>query len=169
MHFQEAALALAVIAALAFVGAAPAHASASSRHVGAHRAYVKNTGVAFVGVRSAAGRVRGRITTFGRSPRFVDLVGDRDSGFGFYPLPLRYRIGAWRERQRRAIRSANAIRFAIASTAIYDYAYADGYGYGYHHGIFNPIDGYGTPFFPGYYGGADEPYEDRGPFGRPYN
>jgi hypothetical protein len=152
MFFRKAASAsaLAVIAALAFFGAAPV-ASASSRHVGAHRAHVKAARGGVVGVRYSSGRMRGRLTAVRRPSHFVALVGDPESGLGFDPLPWQYRIGAWRWRQRHAIESANAIGVAIASTAIYNHAYWGGYGYGHHHGVFDPFDGVGTPFFGGYY------------------
>ena len=54
----------------------------------------------------------------GRTGRFVELVGDPDSGLGFYPLPIRYRIGAWRYRvppQRPPWQ--NPVLFAIAADA----------------------------------------------------
>jgi hypothetical protein len=101
----------------------------------------------------------------GRGGRYADLVGDPDSGLGFYPLPWAYRVGAWRARERRAFEARNDIGFAIASTAIYNNAWP--YGYGTHRGVFNPYDGYGTPFFAGWYGPGDPNAED-GPLGRPY-
>lgn len=115
--------------------------------------------------------MRGRLTAVRRRPHFAALVGDPGSGYGFYPLPWAYRVGAWRARQRRAMASAEAIGVAVASTAIYSYGfpYGDDYGFGHHHGVFNPIDGYGTPFFAGYYGPAGGPGQERGPFGNPYN
>ncbi|WOJ90515.1 hypothetical protein RZS28_04250 [Methylocapsa polymorpha] len=147
MFFRKAASAsaLAVIATLAFFDAAPASASASSRHPGAHRAHAKAARAGFVGVRYAPGHLRGRPS------HFAALVGDPESGLGFYPLPWQYRIGAWRWRQRHAMQVANDIGFAIASTAVYSYPYWGGYGYGHHHGVFDPFDGVGTPFFGGYY------------------
>jgi hypothetical protein len=40
---------------------------------------------------------------------------------------------------------------------------------GYHYGVFNPVDGVGTPFFGGYYGPAgDDDEPPPFPFGRPY-
>jgi hypothetical protein len=83
-------------------------------------------------------------------------------------MPIR--IAAWRYRQRRAMQAASAIGFAIASTAVYSNAYQFGYGYGFghHHGVFDPVDGVGSPFFAGYYGPAGDYGDDPGPFGRPY-
>ena len=99
-----------------------------------------------------------------RAGHYADLVGDPDSGLGFYPLPWVYRVGAWRARQRQAFNSYNDIRFAIMSQAIYSYAwpYNDN-----RPGVFNPYDGYGTPFFAGWYGPGD-PDAPASPFGRPY-
>ena len=39
---------------------------------------------------------------------------------------------------------------------------------GYRYGVFNPIDGVGTPFFAGYYGPAGGYDEAPTLFGRPY-
>ncbi len=100
--------------------------------------------------------------------RFVALVGDPDSGLGFYPLPIRYRIGAWRYRLRhRRPPWQNPVLFAIAADAA-RYNYWIPADQGYRYGVFNPVDGVGTPFFGGYYGQADDDEEPPFPFGRPY-
>jgi hypothetical protein len=169
MRFRDTAWALAIVVA-GFACAAAASASPKTKHVDAHRSHFSGAGQR-LGVNHADGRLRGRITSGKRSSQFVALVGDQGSGVGFYPLPWQYRAGAWRERQRRAMEASDAIHYAVASEAIgYDYLFPGGEGYGltHHHGIFNPVDGYGTPFFAGYYGGAGEPGDDPGPFGRPY-
>jgi hypothetical protein len=182
MLFKSATSALAVIAMLAFVGAAPAPASAASqqtgKQTGAHskahgKVHGKQAGAQRAKGRSARAKSpRARLTTLGNSSGFVALVGDKSSGYGFYPLPWHYRVGAWRWRQQRAARSAEALGVAVASTAVYSYGYGfpGGYGYGLsnHHGVFNPVDGYGSPFFAGYYGPAGDSGGDPGPFGRPY-
>jgi hypothetical protein len=101
--------------------------------------------------------------------RFADLVGDPDSGLGFYALPLPYRIGAWRYRLRNeAPPWQNPVRFAIAADAArYNY-WLPVANAGYRYGVFNPIDGVGTPFFAGYYGPAGGYDEAPTLFGRPY-
>lgn len=87
----------------------------------------------------------------GQSSGWVDLSQDSASGAGFYPLPPQYRNGAVQTRQQRAIEYANnPIRSAIASEEI-GYDFDEGYAFGHGHGIFDPDDGYGTPFFAGYY------------------
>jgi hypothetical protein len=82
---------------------------------------------------------------------YVSLVGDPDSGLGFYPLPLKYRIGAWRYHlMHRRPWWDNPVLFAIAADAArYNYWVPANRDYVY--GVFNPYDGVGTPFFGGYY------------------
>jgi len=96
------------------------------------------------------------------------LVGDRDSGLGFYNLPAQYRAGARMARSHQG----DAIRYAIGAEMGNGYYYGAGgedYGENHHHAMFNPVDGYGTPFFAGYYGPAGDPDDDRGPLGNPYD
>jgi hypothetical protein len=106
----------------------------------------------------------------GHGTGFVDLAGDPDSGLGFYPLPIHYRLGAWRYRlmHRRPIWQ-NPVLFAIAADAArYNYWIPGNRDYRY--GVFNPYDGVGTPFFGGYYGPAgDDDEPSPFPFGRPYS
>ncbi len=164
MRFRKIESALAIIAALALLFGAPEVASATSKHADAH--HHKH-----LSANSASGRVRGRITANRHTTGFAALVGDRSSGLGFYPLPWQYRVGAWRARQRQAMESYYAVHSAVAADATgYDYLFPGGGGYGltHHHGVFNPVDGYGSPFFAGYYGPAGPPDEDPGPLGRPY-
>lgn len=140
MRLQKTASKLAVITALAFAFAAPGEASAQSaasahpRHAGRH---------ARVSYAAAPGSA-------GQSSGYVDLSEDGQSGAGFYALPQPYRRAA---RQQRAIQyrgERNAMGVAIASEAI-GYDYDEGYAFGNAHGVFNPGDGVGTPFFGGYY------------------
>ncbi|MGO9674644.1 MAG: hypothetical protein ACLPSF_10850 [Methylocella sp.] len=159
MRSQKPKTVLAIIAVLAVFGAAPLHASEHRAGAG-HRvrgyAVIAGPAVLYAHGRVLHGRARGG--------HFAELVGDPDGGMGFYPLPWVYRVGAWRARQRRAFNSYNAIRFAIMSQAMYSYVfpYNDN-----RPGVFNAYDGYGTPFFAGYYGPGD-PAADPSPFGRPY-
>jgi hypothetical protein len=161
MRFQMAITALAVLAACA--DAAPSSASEHSRaaHPRVYRAITDRGSAAVTYAHRPPQRGHGP-----RSAHFAELVGDPDSGLGFYPLPWVYRAAAWRERQRRAYSSTNAVRFAIMSTALYSTAWWPYYGA--HRGVFNPYDGYGTPFFAGYYGPAGDPGAPRGPFGNAY-
>ncbi len=194
MPVRDAASAIAIIAArmilgaflvtvlgagLALLVAAPLVASESSRRLAAHRAHsyhtlfhrghVRSVNAEYAGVRYASGHVRGRLTAARGAPHYAALVGNRASGYGFYPLPLGVRIAAWRYRQRRAMQAARDIGIAVASTAVYSnwgpFGYGDGFGH--HHGVFNPIDGVGTPFFAGYYGGGGDD-DDPGPFSGGY-
>lgn len=95
----------------------------------------------------------------------VGLVGDRESGLGFHALPPQFRS----YRMARRHRPGDAIDYAIAAE-MGNYYGVGGYApYERHaHLMFNPVDGYGTPFFAGYYGPAGDPDEERGPFGNPY-
>jgi hypothetical protein len=100
---------------------------------------------------------------------YAALVGDPGSGLGFYPLPTQYRIGAWRYRQRHQRPPwDNPVLFAIMADAVrYDYAWVPA-NQGYRYGVFDPVEGVGTPFFGGYYGSAGDDEERPFPFGRPY-
>ena len=101
---------------------------------------------------------------------YAALVGDPGTGLGFYPLPMPVRVGAWRYRMAHARPYwQNPVRFAVAADAL-RYPYWIVADNGYRYGVFDPIEGYGSPFFAGYYGPAgddDEPPPP--PFGRPYH
>ena len=139
---------------------APALSTPASAWVVPHRQQTAHRATAAHYAVRGAGRVHGR-------SGLVALVGDRESGLGFYPLPRQYRTeGAPRDRR------GDAIRYAVATEAGTSYYYGQGGdGFADRRGrtLFNPVDGYGTPFFAGYYGPAGDPDEDRGPFGKPYN
>ena len=155
---------LAIAAAFVFAPAAQASPrskhSVSYRHAGgmSHHSFIRGIG------NSRAHGVSRRHGT-----GFADLVGDPGGGLGFYSLPARYRVGAWRYRVRHQRPPwQNPVLFAIAADAV---RYNDWIvtNQGYRYGVFNPNDGVGTPFFGGYYGPAgddDEPSPP--PFGRPY-
>ncbi|MGQ0446416.1 MAG: hypothetical protein ACT4O2_15155 [Beijerinckiaceae bacterium] len=117
-----------------------------------HRGYVRSlSGAEWRGL--TARRTRGR------GGHFVALVGDPGSGLGFYPLPIRYRLGAWRYRlTHRRPYWQNPVLFAIAADAARYNAWIPG-NRGYRYGVFNPVDGVGTPFFGGYYGLAGDDNE----------
>ncbi|MGH6829737.1 MAG: hypothetical protein ACREDG_01100 [Methylocella sp.] len=146
---------LAIVTAFALAPDAAAKAPSPSkghhhyRHVSAKapRTYIRGLGhgggIAYARRAHWAPRGQGR--------GFVNLVGDPGSGLGFYALPLKYRIGAWRYRlTHRRPWWDNPVLFAIAADAArYNYWIPANRGYAY--GVFNPYDGVGTPFFGGYY------------------
>jgi len=109
----------------------------------------------------------------GRGAGYKELVGDPDSGVGFYPLPTRYRIGAYRYHQRgdgvpRYIR--NGVLYAMmADQARYWYWNATPTVDAYKYGVYDPYDGVGTPYSAGYYGPAGTSDEPSFPFGDPYD
>jgi hypothetical protein len=162
---------LAIVTAFACASGAAAQTHSPSkrgiyhRHVSRalHRSYIRS-----IGYGSRLYGLRAHRVLRGRTGRFVALVGDPDSGLGFYPLPIRYRIGAWRYRVRHQRPPwQNPVLFAIAAdTARYNYWVPANQGYRY--GVFDPVEGVGTPFFGGYYGHADDDEEPPFPFGRPY-
>jgi hypothetical protein len=130
--------------ALAPAAAAPANHKPHphDRHIsGRHaRTYIQSLGHSGAGI-SYRGR-RG----------YTNLVGDPDSGLGFYPLPLKYRIGAWRYHlTHRRPWWDNPVLFAIAADAARYNCWVPA-NRDYACGVFNPYDGVGTPFFGGYYG-----------------
>ena len=159
-------LAIVTAFACASVAAAQAHSRAVyHRHVSGtlHRSYIRS-----IGYGSRLYGLRAHRVLRGRTGRFVALVGDPDSGLGFYPLPMRYRIGAWRYRVRHQRPPwQNPVLFAIAADAA-RYNYWVPANQGYRYGVFDPVEGVGTPFFGGYYGQADDDEEPPFPFGRPF-
>ncbi len=156
------ALVLASVTMFAFVWAA-ATAQAASRSAGTHHHKYVSGGY--------VGAIKPGVVYTSRG-HYVALVGDPGSGLGFYPLPLKYRIGAWRYRVAHAP-PPWAVPPVIAAAQAQAVRY---YGWGdptpaeaYHYGVYNPIDGVGTPFFAGFYGPAgDEDDKSSFPFGRPY-
>ena len=162
---------LAIVTAFACASAAAAQANSPSkrtvhyRHVRGtlHRSYIRS-----IEYGSRLYGLRVHRVLRGRTGHFVELVGDPYSGLGFYPLPIRYRIGAWRYRVRHQRPPwQNPVLFAIAADAA-RYNYWVPANQGYRYGVFDPVEGVGTPFFGGYYGHADDDEETSFPFGRPY-
>lgn len=109
----------------------------------------------------------------GRGAGYRELVGDPDAGVGFYPLPERYRAGAWRYHMREAavppfIR--NGVLYAMVMDRYrYDYWWATPAN-SWRYGVEDPFAGVGTPYFAGFYGPAEgDEDEPAFPFGRPYN
>jgi hypothetical protein len=164
---------LAIVTAFAFAPSAATAKPAPSPSKGTvHYRYVSGTlrrsFIRSIGYGSRLYGLRAHRVLRGRTARFVALVGDPDSGLGFYPLPIRYLIGAWRYRVRHQRPPwQNPVLFAIAADAV-RYNYWVPANQGYRYGIFNPVDGVGTPFFGGYYGHADDDEEPPFPFGRPF-
>ncbi len=126
------------------------------------------------------GYVRGeRGSRFSHGRGYADLVGDSESGLGFYPLPERYREGAARYRYENSGRRyfglygyGNAVQQAVLFDAIRNPSFTPTSAVnGYRYGVFDPIDGVGTPFFAGYYSAGTRDASD-GPepiFGNPLN
>jgi hypothetical protein len=124
------------------------------------RAHVMHEGVAF-----APGTLR---SSHGRGHHYADLVGDPDSGYGFYPLPPAIRAAAWRYKVTHRVPPwQDPLYVAVASTAAGYHSYGPG-SFSNAHSMFDPIDGVGTPFFAGYYGPASDDDDRPFPFGRPY-
>jgi len=87
----------------------------------------------------------------GRGTGLADLVGDPRSGYGFHPLPIEVQIAAARYRfMHRRWPWQNPVLAAMAADAVRNPCYIPA-NQAYRCGVFNPIDGVGTPFFAGYY------------------
>ncbi|MCI0467586.1 MAG: hypothetical protein L0Y57_11370 [Beijerinckiaceae bacterium] len=150
MRWRRKALVLWGLAAFLLAPAAAAKTPAAHRQLSAKppRAYLRSLGHGGSGI---AYPQRAHWAPRGQGRGFAALVGDPGSGLGFYALPLKYRIGAWRYRltHRRPWRD-NPVLFAIAADAArYNYWIPGNRDYIY--GVFNPYDGVGTPFSGGYY------------------
>ena len=165
MRFGKTAAALTIAATLASVYAVPAQAAA--KH-GVHHKTLAQIRGNHMSLRFADPSMMGARGHGHHGTGMAALVGDRDSGLGFYNPPAQYRAGARLAKSRQG----DAIRYAIGSEMGNGYYYGIGGeddGARNHHAMFNPVDGYGTPFFAGYYGPAGDPDEDRGPFGNTYD
>lgn len=101
------------------------------------------------------------------------LVSDGPgTGFGFHRLPAPYAVAAavHRDRQSAAVRSAVIDDALTHGSGPYglglpgDSVY--GYGTGASYGVFAGADGYGSPYFAGWYGPGDG--ADLGPLGHAY-
>jgi hypothetical protein len=152
--------------ALAFAFA-PAGAEAASKHRhNAHYSHYRNVGGMSVGV-IEPGHV------YSKYGHYQELVGDPHDGLGFYPLPYQYRAGAWRYHMRNAPPpwAVPPVIAAARDQAVRTYGWVmPGPDNAYSYGVYNPLDGVGTPFFAGYYGPAGDDDDDSGfPFGHPYN
>ena len=160
-----ASLTFAGALALAF-GSAGAQAAARHHHHAAHYSHYRTIGGMSVGVMQP-GKV------YSRQGHYQELVGDPHGGVGFYPLPYQYRVGAWRYHMRNAPPpwAVPPVIAAARDQAVENYSWEmptpeSAYSYG----VYNPVDGVGSPFFAGYYGPArDDEDDDSGfPFGHPY-
>lgn len=163
------AIAAAAVFAAAGLCATGASAATSAHHKHHHKSHLYRHGGHFRG--SHLGYLP--YGASGRGPGYKELVGDPDSGVGFYPLPERYRIGAWRYHMRQAavppwIR--NGVLYAMTMDAYrYNYAWADPVN-AWRYGVYDPFAGVGTPYSGGFYGpAAGDEEEPAFPFGRPYN
>ena len=145
-------LAAALAGGVAFT-AAP-QASAASRH---HARHAHNAS-------SYAGVSYERSGHASRSGYHTLVSDGPGTGFGFHRLPGGYRVAAAAAQARHNDSQRAAIHSAIADDAVESYgAFGDGLygdngiglnGYG-HRGVFSYPDGYGSPYFAGYYGPGD--------------
>jgi hypothetical protein len=158
---------LAIVSVFAYVPAVAARAPSPSKRAFHYRPVTRTHYRSFI--RSLGYRER-IYSARGRRGHFVALAGDPYSGFGFYPLPVRYQIGAWRYHMTHPRPPwQNPILFAIAADAARYYYWIPTNQQSYRYGVFNPYDGVGTPFFAGWYGPAgDDDEPSPFPFGRPY-
>jgi hypothetical protein len=109
-------------------------------------------------------------TRFGASRGYAALVGDKASGLGFYPLQQRYREGALRYHWSHPYRGApgygpygNPVQQAVIADAVgssIPFRTPSSAVNGYQYGVYDPIDGVGTPFFAGYYSAGTRDAED---------
>ena len=99
------------------------------------------------------------------------LVSDGPgTAYGFHRDPAPYRVGARRQRYRQADAVHQAvIDDALTSGGYYGFPGDSVYGAGNEaaYGVFGGADGYGSPYFAGFYGPASG--TDYGPFGRAYD
>ncbi len=158
MVSQRTRMALALIASTVLAVASVGTATAGTRHARAHQ-----TGVHFAHGRAPSGAAHGGYQT---------LVSDGPgSGFGFNHIPYPLHVAAvnGHERQARAVRSAVDVDAATAGFNGYGFSGDSVYGEGPRasYGVFNGTDGYGSPYFAGYYGPGDG--ADYGVFGHAYN
>jgi hypothetical protein len=153
---------LAIVAASAATAGAAAKAPSPARHAApaalsrhpsdhgaAHAPRAVRARIGYAPRAYLAPRASG--LTRGRRQGVADLVGDPYSGFGFHPLPLEIQIGAARYRlTHRRPPWLNPVLSAMAADAIRNPCWIPAGQY-YRCGVYNPIDGLGTPFFAGYY------------------
>ena len=114
--------------------------------------------------------------TFDRAPQrggSQALVTDGPgTGFGFHrlPAPFRYAAAASRERQSAALRTAVVTDALTNGSGNYGFGLPGDSVYGYgnraSYGVFSGSDGYGSPYFAGYYGPGGG--ADLGPLGHAY-
>lgn len=155
-HRRAIGAAVSVAAALGIGLALPSAASATSRH------HLRQATQASAGVRFAHRPVPGG---------YQALVSDGPgTGFGFHQLPAPYRFAALRARDRQSAALRDAVATdALTSGGYYGFPGDSVYGAGTNgaYGVFNGSDGYGSPYFAGYYGPGTG--ADYGPFGHGYD
>ena len=145
--------ALIAVAAIGLTAAPAAAAASHHRHVATGASY--------------APYVQHGVRHSGRQALVSDGPG---TGFGFNHSPLPYRIGALNQRARQADAVHDAVETdALTSGGYYGFPGDSVYGEGGRaaYGVFNGADGYGSPYFAGYYGPGEG--TDYGPFGHAYD
>ena len=134
------------------------------------------TGLALAGTAAAQMRHARVGVSFDRAARGhggAALVSDGPgTGFGFHrlPQPFRFAAAVHRDRQARAVRDTvitdaltngnGGYGFALPGDSVYGFGNRGSYG------VFSGADGYGSPYFAGYYGPGDG--ADLGPLGHAY-
>lgn len=158
MGIRKTPLAVTLAASLV-LGLGASAAPAAPRHHGARTASAKH---GQPGVRFAARPSRGGAALVSDGP---------GTGYGFHRLPGQFRVGALIHRERRTA----ALHEAVETDALTSGGYRSGFlgddvagsvPYS-NYGVFSGADGYGSPFFAGYYGPGDG--EDLGPLGTTYD
>ena len=158
MVSAAARIAYASIIGASLIVTGPVMAAAGTHHVGARHA----------GVHFARDHGRGAARDGGYQALVSDGAG---SGFGFHHIPYPLHVAAVnaRERQAAAVRSAVNVDAATQGFNGYGFSGDSVYGEGPRasYGVFNGNDGYGSPYFAGYYGPGEG--ADYGVFGHAYN
>ena len=156
----SARVTLALVAGLGLVsaGTGTAVAGSSARHMRARQAGVHFT--------------RGHASSATANNGYQALVSDGPgSGFGFHHIPYPLHVAAVNahERQVAAVRSAVTTDAFTQGFNGYGFRGDSVYGEGNHgsYGVFDGPDGYGSPYFAGYYGPGEG--ADYGVFGHAYN
>jgi hypothetical protein len=149
-------LAAAVVVAIAVASDADAKPPAGAKRTSVSgKAASVHPQASAIAPRYFRGRVayapRAHGTARGHGTGFADLVGDANSGFGFYPLPdeVQYHAARYRAVHRR-FWWRNPVISAMAADAARNPCFIPA-NQAYRCGVFNPIDGVGSPFFAGYY------------------
>lgn len=163
MRFQTFSVIGAMTAGLVLGLAAADTANAAPRHYAPHHKSVRAGAYrGHGGIRFAAAPSRGGGALVSDGP---------GTGYGFHRLPGQFRVGAHIQRDRQTA----ALHEAVETDALTSGSYRGGFlgddvaggGPSAHYGVFSGADGYGSPYFAGYYGPGGG--EDLGVLGHTYD